>query len=166
MIIRAPGLRPSTRRDPAEQIDLVPTLLALLGLEVPTEGPGRDLFEDQGKMAEMGERPAVFIERQRPSQFHQRAVLLGRYKLIVVDPSEDASAGLESASTQVRAGTYLFDLQDDPGERRNLFDPADPTSRQLLALLEAHSREPGTPGEQLELEEELREDLRSLGYLQ
>ncbi len=47
LLLRAPGLAPGVRRDAVRLIDVVPTVLALLGL--PDVGlPGRSLLEEQG----------------------------------------------------------------------------------------------------------------------
>ena len=47
LLLRAPGVEPGVRGDRVRQIDVLPTLLALLGLQVP-ELPGRSLLEEAG----------------------------------------------------------------------------------------------------------------------
>ena len=64
---------------PEWQIDLLPTLLELLNLETPDALPGVDLLS-----ANVEDR-SIFFERDRPSTFRQRGILLGDRKLISVE---------------------------------------------------------------------------------
>lgn len=161
LIISAPGLEPEVRHDAAQQIDLLPTLLQLLDLEVPPELPGRDLFGAVG-----AERP-IFIERSRPAPLAQEAVLSGRWKLVRVraEAGREGSVARATELTNVRPGTYLFDLAEDAGESRNVFTEGDLEAVHLLALLDQHAvadRE----GAAVEVDPETERQLRSLGYIQ
>ncbi len=164
LIIRAPALRPGARGSRAQQIDLLPTILRLLGLEVPAAYPGRDLLA-QGT----AEAP-VLAERLQPNRLRQRAVIRGDFKLIRVEPNPDPAdyAGrfaYDDLAT-VGPGTHLFDLRSDPGETRNLIAERPDLAARLLALLEAHVGAAQTPEPSLEVSEELEESLRALGYIQ
>jgi arylsulfatase A-like enzyme len=162
LVIRLPGVEPRDEMAVSQQIDLMPTMLSGLGIEVPEGLPGRDLLAP-GR----ADRP-VFIERTRPAPYVQRAVVAGGRKLYYVDVDSAFEGDLEERErrTQVRAGTMLFDLEQDPAETTDLFDEADPHSKELLELLAEHLQREALQGDELEVDEELRQKLRSLGYLE
>jgi arylsulfatase len=60
LLLRAPGLAPAVRRDAVRQIDVAPTLLALLDLEGPSL-PGRSLLEEHGDR----DLVAQLVQRER-----------------------------------------------------------------------------------------------------
>jgi arylsulfatase A-like enzyme len=165
LVIKAPSLEPHTDDTLCEQIDLLPTMLALLGVAAPAGLPGRDLFG----APRAADAPA-FVERDRPPQWHQRGVIRGAKKLFVV---EDADTTLvpekdrreEIPVTNVRPGIYLYDLAADPGERTNLFSRDDPASLELLGLVTAHFSRAAAHAKPVDVDPELLEKLRSLGYV-
>lgn len=165
LLIRAPSLAPGRSSAVAEQIDVLPTVLALLGAEIPAGLPGRNLLT-----ASDGERP-VFFERDLPLPFRQRGVLLGSHKLLVVDlvPVEVDESRPAPGRTEwkppLRPGTSLYDLAADPGEQRDLYAAGDPIAERLLALLLANFREGVGPYNPVRVSEELERKLRELGYL-
>ena len=164
LVIKAPGLAPRADDRPAEQTDLLPTILALLGIEAPAGLPGRNLLEAAAPAA------PVFMERDRPPQWRQRAVQRGRHKLVVVEEADttlvpEASRHEEIVVRNVRPGVYLYDLSRDPGELNNLFSRTDSTSLALLGLVTAHFAKPASHGAPVELDEDLLNKLRSLGYI-
>ncbi len=153
LIVKFPqGMRPPnlSRRNDAltSNVDLYPTLLAFLGQPLPKGLVGRSIFDP------LGER---FILSQGitdgPSQdLTDWAVVQGRDKLIVE-----------------RTGKrYLFDLEADPRETRNLA-AARPERVAALAALGtaawAEGAAAGAPEIETELSPEAIERLRSLGYL-
>jgi arylsulfatase A-like enzyme len=169
-IIKAPMLRADERgvdveTGVVEQTDIVPTLLALLGIEADPKLPGRDLL----KAAEPG-RPA-FFERDRPPPWRQRGVRVGDRMLFVVDeyPMESiprSKRGTHVPVLNVKPGTYLYDLASDPEERINLYDENDAKSLELLGLVAAHFQDSRSPTSEIELDEKTREKLRALGYIE
>jgi arylsulfatase A-like enzyme len=148
-----------------EQLDILPTVLARLGVEAPTACPGRDLLAE-------GSRPEhpIFVERDRPPAFRQRAVIAGGKKLIRIEPRDAVE---REARSKMTAGTFLYDLERDPGEKTDLFAPGDPAAEQLLTLLDSHF--PGArsadgttgtrPDENVAVDDGTREALRALGYI-
>jgi arylsulfatase A-like enzyme len=165
LVVKAPSLAPRTDDSPAEQIDLLPTILALLGIEAPAGLPGRNLFSSEAAGA------PVFVERDRPSMWRQRAVMRGRHKMIVVEQADTTNVPPgalreEIEVTNVVPGIYLYDLARDPGEHTNVFSRADSTSLSLLGLVTAHFAKPAAHGPPVELDDELLNRLRSLGYVQ
>jgi arylsulfatase A-like enzyme len=164
LVIKAPGLAPRTDAAPAEQIDLAPTLLALLGVPAPAELPGKNLLEPRDA------HRAMFIERDRPPQWRQRGVIRGSHKLIVVEAADTtqvppASRSEEIPVTNVRPGIYLYDLERDPGEQTNVFSESDTTSLSLLGMVTTHFSGAARRGAPVELDRVLLEKLRSLGYI-
>lgn len=100
------------------QIDLAPSFLSTLGIEIPGLMQGLDQTS-----VWRGEIPAVrdhaIVEnRHQPTRIHLRTLVTQHHKLTVY-----------------RGQPYgeLFDLARDPEERRNLWD--DPSSRELKARL-------------------------------
>ena len=135
LVIRAPGRAEAGEDDtPVSGIDLFPTLLAALGLDVPELGSGaRDLLAPaEPERVRIAEYPAVFTrpfdwmiaERPGfdPSPWNRtlRAIYRGRHKLI------RASDG----------AVELYDLVSDPGEQHDLATREAALRRELVARLD------------------------------
>jgi len=165
LIIKAPSLTPHKDDALCEQIDLLPTMLALVGIDAPAGLPGRDLFG-----APRDANAPAFIERDRPPQWHQRGVVRGTKKLFVVEDADtmqvpENNRREEIPVENVHPGIYLYDLAADPGERTNLFSRDDPTSLELLGLVTAHFSRAAAHAQPVEVDPDLLEKLRSLGYV-
>ena len=117
LLKRAGGVDAGTRhRDTAELADMMPTLLASLGLDIPTPIDGRDLLTTAPDPA--APRYAdLFLDRSRLA-----AVYEGSYKLIV---------------DYVTGRAALFDLERDPAERRDLARKEPDRVAAMRALLDA-----------------------------
>ena len=159
MVLRLPGFERAGQAivEPVQTIDLLPTLLAVAGLEIPTDLPGRSLLEwTPGVLAELP-RP-LFAETRLGAKL--RSVRLGPWKLI---------AALERRWTTPRA-FRLYHLGRDPREQRDLSAQA-PIALDLLAgLLQAREEawaRLGSNGGPVErpLTAQEEEELRALGYL-
>jgi arylsulfatase A-like enzyme len=164
LVVRAPGLAPSVRDVPAQQVDLLPTLLALLDIEPPDGLPGIDLL---GPVE--ADRP-VFIERNRPSGYKQTAIIRGDRKLVYIEEVDlssvpESSRRNYSPVENVWPGIYLFDRSSDPKEQQSVFNEADPRSIALLSELAAYAEGIAVKTERVEVDEKTREQLRELGYL-
>lgn len=152
MVAQVGGSRPEAgaggrgRRsaEPVQHVDLVPTVLAALGVGAPAGDPGRSLLDP---IADADARAAYF-EALSPSLNRGwaplRGVVVGRAKFIDLPLRE------------------TYDLARDPAESVNLADK-DQTGRQVL---EARLREfgPTDPGERRAEDPETVARLRSLGY--
>ncbi len=120
MIVRWPGQVPAGRRSPALQslVDLAPTFLAAAGTTVPGVMQGvsqLDVWRGRAKSA----RDHIIVEnRHEPTLVHCRTYVDERYKITVYRDREYGE---------------MFDLQEDPGETRNLWD--DPGSVALKSRL-------------------------------
>jgi len=105
LFLLGPGIEAGIRRDPAFLLDLPPTLLALPGVEVPPEWPGRDLWATGA--AEPLHLYGLFDDTER------LVVVDGDWKVYVTLDPEGGPEG-----EVVRA----FDLSTDPTEARDLLE--------------------------------------------
>jgi len=145
---------------PVALVDLLPTVLDVLGLETPEAVTGRSLMP-RIRGSEPSAPPYVFLEagHRLPSQL---AVRRGRWKLVQ----------LRSEADRQRYGPewQLFDLAADPGEERNVLEEHPEVAEELRAAVEAYAAgAPEAGGETLDLES-LDEDtvrmLEALGYVE
>lgn len=91
-------------------IDLPPTLLSMAGIDIPESYMGCDL----AKLSE-SDRKCVFIQI---SESHvARAIRTDRFKYEVSAPLKN---GFASHSSNVYFEAYLYDLEKDPCEKKNL----------------------------------------------
>ena len=129
--------------------------------------PGRNLFDTTTIDG------PIFMERDRPPPWRQRGIRVGSKSLWVIeelDPEhENASVhpGTARRVENVKPGIYLFDDSVQPGERLNLYFEGDPTGKDLLSLLNEHfeAARPAPPA-RVDLDKDLSEKLRSLGYVE
>ena len=121
------GKRGRTIKQPISQIDLVPTLMALMGRERREDLPGQNLVPliKGGKVAE----DHVFIQ-WNPGQ---GSVRRGQHEIGVASKEEIARVAKERTRTAISPDGWklclsdvdrcqLFNLKSDPGETTNLFD--------------------------------------------
>jgi len=167
LIVCAPGRLPEGRivESQARTIDIVPTVLDLLGFEAPAGVQGASLVP-RARGEETGPAPPAYSEsgrnfyKENPRQYVEgvagkwRMVRTDRYKLILI-PREPGALW------------ELYDLEADPGETKNIVaerpDVAAGLRSTLLGLLgsdplRADREEPPLP-------KDLEEQLRSLGYV-
>lgn len=161
LILAGPGIPAGNRvREPVSHLDLMPTLAALLGVEMPSQVQGRSLREElRGSERRAGERPVLYLVNpiREPDT---DAVVDGRYKLIV----------------DRRRGQFeLYDLEADPGENTNLAA----SEKAVVARLELAARRFRDHNERRRLalagpdgaptlspeDEETQRRLKALGYL-
>jgi arylsulfatase A-like enzyme len=158
LIFRLPGGGHAARRVAAQAslVDLAPTLLDLLGIEIHPEMEGRSLapaLRDENAL----ESAPIYARLQR--------------SLVAVRTDETKLVhGLEGPEQE------FFDLADDPSERANLLEAGAPARaeqdrRTLLAWLNqqhalARQRARGAGHRPLEIPPEMEEQLRGLGYLE
>ncbi len=163
LLIKLPGAGAGSRSAsagtrvaaPVALVDVVPSLLDVLGLPAPRNGrfEGRALPLARPDTLRRLEAEPVFSETMARRRWLQ-SVVLGQWKLI--------------ANRQT--GRFrLFDLEADPGERRNLARKDPRTADRLAKTLRAWSaridterQEGATPN----FSAEEIERLRALGYLQ
>ena len=155
---------------PFSQVDLAPTLLTLVGGRPPAAWTGRSAFDSRGAFLLQGEGSAagspVIAEVSRfELKKPQASLLSGRLKLIVTGDDPRSSKAPLANPTRLE----LFDLAQDPAERRDISraSPADTERlfRQLMAHLAAAPKV-GSEAEKLVLSSETLKALKALGYLQ
>ncbi len=152
VILKLPGLRDAgeRRQDPIQHIDLLPTLLGEVGLQIPEDLAGRNLLEMNP--AQRPRESALF------SYLHldgapQISVLEGGWKLIHI------LAGEKTARPR------LYSQELDPDEKQNLSEDYPVMTSYLMTLAREHlatARRLET--REAEIDEDLEESLRALGY--
>ena len=160
-------LTPGRIEAATDNLDLHETLRELIGASSSGRGTGRSLW------------PLVQGEstREIPIRFAAASSVRGgifmassdRYK-VVWAPRKGYGWGMGEGRGRTRDPEYLFDLENDPGETRNLLgeDPLEAgwLRSQLLAWVEqGKALESGATAEKVVVEGETRERLRALGYL-
>jgi len=152
LAIRIPGVPGRRVEEPVGLVQVLPTVLDALGLEVPEPIEGKSLLP--GLRA--GSVPAMPLlsELRLFDGFHADSIVKGSWKLIV-DRSNDRR--------------LLFDLRRDPDEEDDLAGEHPVRVARLEQRLEAmraraRERAPAPPTE-FEPSEDLRDRLRALGYI-
>lgn len=154
LMLSVPGIEPRRVAEPVESVDLLPTLLELLGLEPAEHAAGRSLLP-----AMLGD---ALPERPR----------LAELALHTNDPIESFSAdGWKLVYQRGSKRVMLFDLVSDPGELQDVAAAHPEVVGELQRRLEARTAEARELGERfeasgpLELTPEEIERLRALGYV-
>jgi arylsulfatase A-like enzyme len=168
LIIKLPNQRSAgTRIAPVvRMIDVMPTILDVLGV-TPAE------HEMQGRPLLSGEEPTV----QRPAffevlarKYEKKGLRTDRYKYIVnIDEQTVAQHGREYLP-EVPPGQELYDLENDPGEKRNLLAAGGSKEINTLAAefyreLQQYLTQERGQAEPITLDEETIEKLKALGYI-
>ncbi len=170
LMVSGPGIAPGKDDSIVQQIDLLPTMLALLGVAPPAGLPGANMLAPHSSGPSLSDRP-LFIERNRPPGFRQRALLFSGMKLIRVEERDLSLVPPESRTEyseapNVHAGVFLYDLSNDPRETRDLAPANGERVERMLASMASHfSGVPALPPEQVTIDERMRERLRALGYI-
>jgi arylsulfatase len=158
LIVKAPGGPAGEQVDAVvSHIDIVPTILARLGLPPSKQMRGKDVFKTlEGKSLSGG---VALLE-------HAGNYLLGvvtpRYKYIYhrrtrkdIYPSYHLQKGKEE----------LYDLQNDPKEEKNLINEKPELAKEMgLLLKKLRSGQKKFKSSKAKIDKETEEMLRSLGY--
>lgn len=161
LLLVLPGDRHAGRRveTPVQTVDIYPTILSLLDLEIPAVLQGESLFDAIEGDADP-DRP-IFSEarvnrHKRPAGGGQFvSVRAGAWKLIF---------------NRTKRSAELYNLRDDPGEKNDLVAREPERARELLRHLKAYDEDNARRSHwrkgQEALPEDVVEGLRSLGYVQ
>ena len=166
LVFAGPGIVPGETDVRAQQIDLMPTVLSMLGVDDAPEGlPGGNLLSGTY------ESSPVFMERDRPPGYHQRAIVDGDLKLVAIAPADTnlipwAVRGTFSEIQNISVGTYLFDLSEDPAETCDIYAQGDERAERLIALLASFMEGEVAESDSVHIDEATRERLKALGYIQ
>ena len=115
LFLHQPGVAPRRVRANVSLVDLLPTLRSILGLPPSEQDAGSDLTAYYTEAGGVPEERAVFASRTTGMAW-KRSVVRGHYKLIETRPG----------------GVELYDLESDPGERRNLADERGDLSAEMI----------------------------------
>jgi choline-sulfatase len=157
LIVRVPRSPASARQVdlPVSLIDIVPTIVSLVGAEVPKEVQGVDLSPWLAGRGSGGAARPLYAETVTPTRYYGANSLLG----VIVD-------GWKYIET---TRPELYDLRSDPAEANNLLarEPArsEALGRTLVTILASAGRAPGPAPESAALDEASRQRLAALGYL-
>jgi len=156
LVMRAPFETMTGRRvaDTVRSVDLLPTLLDLLGVSTRERFEGTSLVPLMtGTKKELG--LAAYSEAIYP-RFHfgwsdLRALTSGRYTFVAAPRPE------------------LYDLQQDPGEQHNVYPErqalGDRMNQELVALEQRMSASAAAPKAAVEVDPDARARLAALGYV-
>jgi arylsulfatase A-like enzyme len=155
LIMKLPGQRHAGRTvgQPAQHVDLMPTILALLDLPIPPEVQGQSLWP--AIATESTDRDTGSVAYLNLDGRAMESLQLGALKMIRFPPHETAS--------QVE----VFDLATDPAELANLAGERPVLRGYLLASLGRWvQRQPSLlSADEAVIDADLEERLRTLGYI-
>jgi arylsulfatase A-like enzyme len=159
LVIRLPRMPVAQRVPvPVSQVDLAPTLVALLGLESPSGWSGRPLLSADGAWLGAGPSPVLSELDRFELQPVQQSLVDGPWRLIRLEgPGEDAPVTRR-----------LYHLPDDPGETRDLAAGNPDTVRGLellLATLQGALPRHAADRREVVVSPHTLEALRALGYI-
>jgi arylsulfatase A-like enzyme/Tfp pilus assembly protein PilF len=160
LIIKLPGNAAArVVTDPVSLVDLMPTVLGAVGLEIPSQVQGRSLLA--ALRAGQG--------RDSDDRANRERVLYGETFLPRIHFNWSELRGSENAKYHFidAPRPELYDLANDPGEVRNLFNEKKAVSEEMRAKLAGMIRDYSAGKELAEktgLDPALMERLKALGY--
>ncbi|HAK55734.1 MAG: sulfatase-like hydrolase/transferase [Vicinamibacterales bacterium] len=147
LIVSGPGISPGVRETPASHVDLLPTILDLLGLEVPEGLDGRSLRTNPEPDLPV---PPIYFEALSASLTRNWAPLTGivaeGWKLIDLPLPE------------------LYDLTADPAEATNLHDRQAGRAGEMRGVLQAVGERAAATASSVPVDPTVEAQLRALGY--
>ncbi len=154
LIIRAPNQEKMVIETPVQTVDILPTLLAMLAIDVDLLFMGRSIFPLIGSDET---RPIISeqLRKQWGIRVPETALIMEDYKLIKQLATNDHA---------------LFNMRVDPMERENVIDSA-PSALELIdkmnSVLQANAAMyEGIEVKETTLDEETIQQLKALGYIQ
>jgi arylsulfatase A-like enzyme len=147
-------------KETVQQIDLLPTLLGLAGLEVPGPIHGRDLSARWREPSPTHSASPLLFSEQRFDVTDKYSVRADRWKLIF---NRD-----EKSLWRAGAHVELYDLDRDPAEQENVASSFPIVAKFLLQRLESFraAQPKSVAGSAVTLTPREIEQLRALGYVQ
>lgn len=159
LIVRppGPGAAGARRSEAVSHVDLVPTILDLVGLEIPASVQGQSL------LPLLGQTPDPAVAEERPGVYAESFYPLLHYGWAPLRSLRTASHKLIESPTP-----ELFDLAADPGELRSLEVERSAFGRDMarsLRTLALEIEEGAAVSDSADLDEQTLAQLRALGYL-
>lgn len=159
LFVKLPGPgNPGVVDTPVSLTDLYPTILELVGLQVPkTDGHSLAPLLRGEAVPETLRRRTLSSSIDNPGRCEARAVRQGRHRLLVIERNYEGRAN----------ESFLYDLETDPGETRDLQDEHPEIAARLLTRLRAIEQEKRSlpePRTRYRLNPEERAALEALGY--
>jgi arylsulfatase A-like enzyme len=169
LLFRWPGRVAPGRCVPGivEAMDIAPTVLGLVGLEIPGEWEGRDLSDVVLGRTELPADHAAFAELE------DRVVAVRTDRWRYLHNPTDFDFPLEAGELGTvfpLEARELYDLLEDPAERRNvaarLPDVAFQMERRVVDWMDEHGwEEASLRHARLDIPDEARRELEALGYV-
>ncbi|MSR61462.1 MAG: hypothetical protein EXS08_03295 [Planctomycetes bacterium] len=156
--VKEPGANARKGQDATfvQQVDVLPTILERLGIELPPHVQGRPFGQHHPVVAELYKLPMMSVGSEKnPKDWRNR----GDWRVLLEDQHK---FGWSSNGTH-----YLIDLAKDPGELTNLYGAQPERAKHMLDELEGYRKlwpKPGDVGIVEPLSDDEKEALRSLGY--
>lgn len=154
LIIKAPAfLKKHIVEAQVESIDIMPTVLELLGISTPKGLDGESLAE----LTKKGSYNSTFAFSEK--DYDNKIIRSEDWKLLLRASNDSESSEIE-----------LYNLKVDPDENSNLFAQEVEIGKSLFAELQAwmgiqKRRSKFVPTDKIELDENLKEQLKALGYM-
>jgi len=152
LIVYIPGQKSRRIRYPVSLMDIYPTLLAQVGLSVPYEIQGENLFKNNSQRL-------LFISTVN----NNWAVIYKNLHLVNINPPLPEKLGLENR--------YLFDIYKDPYEKENIASQFEMLQnfmeKKYMEFYEKNAKSDGPNKKKQEpsLSEKELKNLKSLGYI-
>jgi arylsulfatase A-like enzyme len=173
----APGVRDTTL---ARNVDILPTVLALIGSPNPVAGDGTNLFEPRPDRADAETYLETYLSATKLFSdlvdarsdlrlgFRRLGLRTSRWKLVINDPVPFVDTAPEPLDEALRRRHYseqLYDLTADPGETVNVADANTATADALRGRVHDQQTRGSTQSAPMPMNATTRERLKALGYV-
>jgi len=164
LIVHVPGAQPRRVDQIVETVDLLPTLLELLDVEVPADRAVQGGSLVPLLRGEPGQPRAAFSSARSDEKRHaDRGYRLDPLRRVYCVRSKRWKLirypGIDQDYVE------LYDLRDDPEERVNVLQRFPDVAEEYLGLLDGWLGDAGGAIAEPELDPEVEEKLRALGYV-
>lgn len=164
LIIKYPqqAVKPEKRHESVSLIDVFPTVLDFYGIEIPAFVQGESLLKPHSRR-----KPYIVSEAISLEGIERKMIRVGNLKYIVTmrNPSKSERANWDSITKR-----RLFDLKNDPLEKKNLYNDLEFRSlcikfeEKLKRIIKKSASTNRTTGETT-FDQETLDRLKALGYL-
>jgi arylsulfatase A-like enzyme len=175
LLIRAPWLKEKGKYSSAflQQIDLFPTFCQLAGAEIPEDLQGISIFDALHNRLSVSV-PRYVISEYKCYGIKRTAIRTRAHKLIYQEPA-DREVFMKHVKNPVFLPSVSFDKETfllyhmlkDPHEKHNLWPQLkDTVGKKLLFIIKDEMDTKHPPRKVKDLDPDLIEELRSMGYVQ